>query len=276
MLPLSATKKTAVLGPFATAQQQLLGSYFDIACPGALPGESGPVAVWDCIETPLAAVANITGRENVLTSTRQSGTAGAVATAKLADQVILFLGETDEGEGHDRKNTTIDEAQEAMALGVIATGKPTVVVLLHGGILSVDRLAGPEKPNALVNAWFPGIKGAEAMAKSLFGVPGWNRWGKMTATMYSSSFSSLVPMLDMSFTSGLGRTYRYWRGPAPLFEFGHGLCERVCPRCLFLRWCPPGRFLTSHVTRAVCSSDDIFARMEESCITPGDSDFQPD
>ena len=30
-------------------------------------------------------------------------------------------------------------------------------------------------------------------------------------------------MLDMSFTSGLGRTYKYWRGPAPLFEFGHGL-----------------------------------------------------
>ena len=71
-----------------------------------------------------------------------------------------------------------------------------------------------------MNAWFPGIKGAEAMAKSLFGVPGYNRWGKMTATMYASSFSSLVPMLDMSFTSGLGRTYRYWRGPAPLFEFG--------------------------------------------------------
>ena len=221
MLPLSATKKTAVLGPFATAQQPLLGSYFDIACPGALPGESGPVAVWDCIETPLVAVANITGRENVLTSTRQSGTAGAVATAKLADQVILFLGETDEGEGHDRKNTTIDEAQEAMALGVIATGKPTVVVLLHGGILSVDRLAGPEKPNAR-ECLVPRHQGAEAMAKSLFGVPGWNRWGKMTATMYSSSFTACLDAghelhfwsrTDLSVLAGASATLRLWSWP---------------------------------------------------------------
>jgi hypothetical protein len=159
----------------------------------------------------------------VITQHEGSSAAGAVAAAKAAEQVILFLGESDEGEGRDRKNTTLDEAQQAMALAAIAVGKPTVVVLMHGGILSVDSLAGPERPNALVNAWFPGIKGAEAMAKSLFGVPGYNRWGKMTATMYASSFSSLVPMLDMSFTSGLGRTYRYWRGPAPLFEFGHGL-----------------------------------------------------
>ena len=114
------------------AQKQLLGSYFDIACPGALPGESGPVAVWGCVETPLAAVSNITGTEKVVTSTTQSGTAGAVASAKAAEQVILFLGMSDEGEGHDRTNTTIDAAQEAMALAVIAVGKPTVVVLLHG------------------------------------------------------------------------------------------------------------------------------------------------
>ena len=40
---------------------------------------------------------------------------------------------------------------------------------LVGGILSVDSLAGLDKPNALANAWFPGLKGAEAMAKSLFG-----------------------------------------------------------------------------------------------------------
>lgn len=30
-------------------------------------------------------------------------------------------------------------------------------------------------------------------------------------------------MTDMSFTSGLGRSYKYWTGPPPLFEFGHGL-----------------------------------------------------
>lgn len=102
-------------------------------------------------------------------------------------------------------------------------GKPTVVVLLNGGIVSTDRLAAASAKCALVEAFNPGIQGGKALAKSLFGEPGYNRFGKLPVTIYDSSFSESVEMIDMSFTTGLGRSYKYWTGPAPLFEFGHGL-----------------------------------------------------
>ena len=101
----------------------------------------------------------------------------------------MVLGEDDEGEGHDRKSTTLDPTQVALAEAVLGVGRPTVIVLLHGGILSVDSLAKPNGKHALVNAWFPGLRGAEAMAKSLFGAKGFNRWGKLPATIYAKSFS---------------------------------------------------------------------------------------
>eukprot|EP01045_Picozoa_sp_COSAG04_P034104 COSAG04_NODE_7328_length_1146_cov_1.637058_1_plen_323_part_00 len=185
VLPLSASKKTAVVGPQIGAQKGLMGSYFDIACPGSAPNE-GSGQDWSCILTPLAAIANLTAAPPV--SSSSGGAIAAVKAARAAEQVIVVLGEDDEGEGHDRKSTTLDPAQVALAEAVLAVGKPTVIVLLHGGILSVDSLAKPNGKHALVNAWFPGLRGAEAMAKSLFGFKGFNRWGKLPATIYAESF----------------------------------------------------------------------------------------
>jgi hypothetical protein len=150
--------------------------------------------------------------------------------AKAADQLVIMLGISSniETEGHDRTNTTLPGMQEELALQLLALNKPTVVVLLNGGIVSVDALlakALPSNPPAIVEAWNPGIRGGVAIAKALFGVT--NRWGKLPVTVYASSFSSLVDMLDMSMTSGLGRSYKYWTGPTPLFQFGHGALS-VC------------------------------------------------
>ena len=120
-------------------------------------------------------------------------------------------------------NTTLPGLQEELALKLLGLGKPTVVVLLNGGIVSTDRLAAASTNCALVEAFNPGIRGGEALAKSLFGIPGYNRFGKLPVTIYDSSFSDSVEMIDMSFTAGLGRSYKYWTGPPPLFEFGHGM-----------------------------------------------------
>jgi hypothetical protein len=132
--------------------------------------------------------------------------------AKAADQLVVMLGISSniETEGHDRTNTTLPGVQEELALQLLALNKPTVVVLLNGGIVSVDALlakALPSNPPAIVEAWNPGVRGGVAIAKALFGAT--NRWGKLPVTVYASSFSSLVDMLDMSMTSGLGRTCEY-------------------------------------------------------------------
>jgi len=54
---------------------------------------------------------------------------------------MLGISANIECEGHDRTNTTLPGMQEELALQLIALGKPTVIVLLNGGILSIDKLA---------------------------------------------------------------------------------------------------------------------------------------
>ena len=262
VLPLATGLKTAVLGPHAKAERQLLGSYFSVACP--LPATCPKVTKgcphgsanahcsgadkewcaldWSCATSPFAAISALSGAARVTSAPgcsdgvpctkdlQHHSFAEAIAVAKAADQLVIMLGISSniETEGHDRTNTTLPGMQEELALQLLALNKPTVVVLLNGGIVSVDALlakALPSNPPAIVEAWNPGIRGGVAIAKALFGVT--NRWGKLPVTVYASSFSSLVDMLDMSMTSGLGRSYKYWTGPTPLFQFGHGALS-VC------------------------------------------------
>jgi len=137
--------------------------------------------------------------------------------------VVLMVGidQSIEGEGHDRTDTLLPGAQSQLVKAVIqaAAGKPIVVVLLNGGIVSDDALV--EANVAIVEAWYPGVEGGRAIADALFGRT--NRFGKLPVTIYRESFSKQVEMVQMSFTEGVGRTYKYWRGDAPLFNFGHGL-----------------------------------------------------
>ena len=257
VLPLPRGKTTAVIGPHAQAERQLLGSYFSVACPmlaqcpkktlgcphGSAnvkcPGADSQWCAldWSCATSPFAAISNVSGGATATAPgcsdgvpcsplLQQRSFAEAIAVAKAAEQLVLMLGISSniETEGHDRTNTTLPGMQEELALRLLALHKPTVVVLLNGGIVSVDRLlaaALPSNPPAIVEAWNPGIRGGPAIAKALFGLT--NRWGKLPVTIYDSSFSDSVKMTDMSMTSGLGRTYKYWVGSKPLFEFGHGL-----------------------------------------------------
>jgi hypothetical protein len=55
----------------------------------------------------------------------------------------------------------------SFALEVLALGKPTVVVLINGGIISIDSLI--PKAAAIVEAFYPSIRGAEALAMQLLG-----------------------------------------------------------------------------------------------------------
>ena len=122
----------------------------------------------------------------------------AAAVAAKADQVILLMGlyEHLEGEGNDRTNTTLPGAQQQLidaVVAAVAPGTPVVVVLVNGGILSVDAVVGG-KEVALVEAWYPGVRGAAALADAIFGVT--NRFGKLPVTVYRDSFSAQVRRND--------------------------------------------------------------------------------
>ena len=146
-----------------------------------------------------------------------------MALAASADVVVLAVGidKSVECEGTDREDTALPGTQEPFVLKVLGLGKPTVLVMVNGGALAIDRvLDDAHSPNAIVEAYNPGPAGAEALAATLFGDA--NRWGRMVTTQYPHAFIAENPMTNYDMALPPGRTYRYYTG-APLFPFGFGL-----------------------------------------------------
>jgi len=100
----------------------------------------------------------------------------------------------------------------------LAVGKPTIVLLLNGGIISIDNLIGSS--SAIIEAFRPSMRGAEAIARSIFGYE--NRWGKLPVTVYPADYVDKIDMYSFNMTVAPGRTYRYYQD-VPLFPFGFGL-----------------------------------------------------
>ncbi len=134
--------------------------------------------------------------------------------AKAADQVLVFIGigNGQEHEGIDRHNTTLPGLQGEFTLQVLSfckeNKKPVAVVLINGGALAIDAVV-PAAP-ALVEAFYPSVRGAEALAMTLFGKA--NRWGKLPITMYDANYINQVDMHDFEMAKPPGRTYKYYTG----------------------------------------------------------------
>ncbi|MBN1135306.1 MAG: glycoside hydrolase family 3 C-terminal domain-containing protein, partial [Anaerolineae bacterium] len=152
--------------------------------------------------------------------------AEALEAAGKADVVVAVMGLSPrfEGEempvridgfaGGDRIDIALPEPQEALLKELAALGKPLVLALLNGSALAVNWAA--EHVPAIVEAWYPGQAGGEALADVLFG--DYNPGGRLPVTFYRS-VEDLPPFEDYAME---GRTYRYFRGE-PLYPFGHGL-----------------------------------------------------
>jgi beta-glucosidase len=97
---------------------------------------------------------------------------------------------------------------------VAATGKPVVVVLMSGSAMAMTW--AKDHAAALLEAWYPGEAGGEAIADVLTGKT--NPSGRLPVTFYASN-QQLPPFTDYSMKN---RTYRYFDGD-PLYRFGYGL-----------------------------------------------------
>jgi beta-glucosidase len=152
--------------------------------------------------------------------------AEAEAVATQADAVVMFLGLTAnlEGEemrvqipgfrGGDRTDIDLPAAQQALLERMVALGKPTVLVLMNGSAMAVNW-AQANVP-AILEAWYPGQAGGQAIADVLFG--DYNPAGRLPVTFYKG-VADLPPFEDYKMAN---RTYRFFKG-APLYAFGHGL-----------------------------------------------------
>ena len=150
----------------------------------------------------------------------------AAAVAKQADAVIAFVGLSPELEGEempvhvegfaggDRTSIDLPAAQNNLLTAIEASGKPLIVVLLNGSAVAVNFAR--EHAKAILEAWYPGEAGGNAIAETLSGKN--NPGGRLPVTFYAST-DQLPPFTDYSMRH---RTYRFFTGQ-PLYPFGYGL-----------------------------------------------------
>ena len=217
-LPFATGTRIAVVGPLAYDASMYLSSY--AAATGA----------WAPSILEAFGAANVNGSTvyaqgvGLVGKSNETEVERALELVHGAQAVVLAVGITREVEREalDRGNTTLPDVQEAFAQRVLAaaSGCPVVVLLVNGGILSIDQLLAAEHSSsrvAIIEAFNPAQQGPYALAALAFGKE--NRWGKLPVTIYPASYAATRSMDDMSFVN---RSYRYYTGQ-PLFPFGHGL-----------------------------------------------------
>lgn len=221
ILPLKGTESIAVIGPNADDKTVLLGNYngtpfrYSTLLRGIQDAAAGKVNyargchifkgdLGDWKELPL--------RE-------------AVLAAKRSDVVVLCMGlnplmEGEQGDafngadGGDKRDLELPEVQKELYRAVIAVGKPVIFVNVSGS--AIDLCDQDRECAAVLQCFYPGAEGGDALADILFGkaCPS----GRLPVTFYRS-IEDLPPFDDYSME---GRTYRFFQGE-PLYPFGHGL-----------------------------------------------------
>jgi beta-glucosidase len=235
VLPLNkAVKRVAVIGGYAD-KGVLAGGGSSLvypaggnAVPGLLPKTwPGPVMYYP--SSPLKAIQQRLPKA-VVAYNDGSDPAAAARLARESDVVVVFATQWT-GEGFDMPNLALPDKQDALIAAVAAANAKTVVVLETGGPVTMPWLA---KVPAVLEAWYPGSEGGEAIAGVLFGEV--NPSGHLPATFPASEAQLPRPALDgfpevadrrfdVDYHEGAAVGYKWFdlKGLTPLFPFGHGL-----------------------------------------------------
>ena len=137
--------------------------------------------------------------------------AGGIAAQLEGEEMPVSI---DGFKGGDRTKIELPKVQTALLERLAKTGKPLVYVNYSGSAIAMTRES--EICNAVLQAWYPGQAGGEAIAQVLTGE--YNPAGRLPLTFYKSS-ADLPDFMDYNMTN---RTYRYFKGE-PLYPFGFGL-----------------------------------------------------
>ena len=156
--------------------------------------------------------------------------AAAANLARDSDVVIVFATQWT-GEGVDMETLALPDKQDALVAAVAKANPNTVVVLETGGPVTMPWLG---QVPAVLEAWYPGSAGGEAIAAVLFGEV--NPSGHLPATFPAADAQLPRPKLDglpwvpdrrfdVDYHEGAAVGYKWFdlKGLTPLFPFGHGL-----------------------------------------------------
>ncbi|MGC9065362.1 MAG: glycoside hydrolase family 3 N-terminal domain-containing protein [Candidatus Ratteibacteria bacterium] len=149
----------------------------------------------------------------------KSGFSKAVSIAARADVAIVVVGNSaeTEGENRDRCNLNLPGVQEDLIKAVADTGTPVIVVLINGSAVTMANWF--DSVDAILEAWYPGEEGGNAVANIVFGNR--NPGGKLPITF--PKYTGQLPLYYNHLPCL--RTYDYVevRGFQPMFPFGYGL-----------------------------------------------------
>ncbi|MBS0969138.1 beta-glucosidase BglX [Nissabacter archeti] len=242
-LPLAKSGTIAVVGPLAKSQRDIMGSW------SAAGVSAQTVTVWQGMQNVAgdkatllyARGANVTDNQAIVDYLNSYDKAvvndprpaqemidEAVSVAKKADVVVAVVGES-QGMAHEassRSDITIPESQRDLLKALKATGKPLVLVLMNGRPLALPW--ENDNADAILETWFSGTEGGNAVADVLFG--DYNPSGKLPMTfpravgqvpLYYNVLNTGRPFNPNKPDKYTSRYFDITNGP--LYPFGYGL-----------------------------------------------------
>lgn len=239
ILPLSKTLKSiAVIGENATRENSMGG------------GSSQVKAKYEI--TPLQGLKNLLSSTTKITYARgykidkkqkadEELIAEAIEAAKSADVAIIYCGWTHgydyskwgdnafDAEGVDKPNMDMPFEQDKLIKAVLAANPKTIIVLMGGGPVDMNKWIN--QAPAIIQGWYPGMEGGNALAKIIFGDV--NPSGKLPITFPKVLEDVPAHKLGefhgtngiVNYNDDIFVGYRYYETyhVKPQFAFGHGL-----------------------------------------------------
>jgi beta-glucosidase len=192
-----------------------LGGSADVRYAKGVEIERGNASIFD-EQFPPAASTLLTKEQ------RDAAFRQAIDVVKSSDVAVLVMGESQNmnGEHASRATLNLPGKQQELLEAAVATGKPVVLVLLGGRPLDITWAS--QHVSAILEAWYPGTEGGNAVADLLFGDA--NPGGKLPVTWPRSVGQEPLYYGHTLSQSPQDRDAMYWdESSAPLYPFGYGL-----------------------------------------------------
>lgn len=225
-LPLRKEQKVAFVGPLVSDDWNIIGSW---AASGDRTGYA--TSIQEAVSKMITDKNKVTFDKGVeIVDARKDMMQKALDNARNADIIVAVMGEFENmtGEAASRTNIDLPGIQKEFLAELKKLGKPVVLVLMNGRPLTLSW--ENDNMDAILEAWYPGTMGGEAISQTLYGMN--NPSGKLPMT-----FPRSVGQVPIYYNhKNTGRPYLGPKDPeqkyksryidsdnSPLYPFGYGL-----------------------------------------------------
>jgi len=226
VLPLKKEQKVAFVGPLVSDEWNIIGSW---AATGDRNGYA--VSVQEGVNKIVPDKSKITFDKGVeIVDQRRDMMQKALENARKADIIVAVMGEFENMTGEASSRTVIDlpGIQKEFLAELKKLGKPVVLVLMNGRPLTLSW--ENENMDAILEAWYPGTMGGDAIAQTLYGIN--NPGGKLPITfprtlgqvpIYYNHKNTGRPYLGTTDKEQKYKSRYIDSDNSPLYPFGYGL-----------------------------------------------------